>query len=298
MKYRLAFTFIVISITFFSPDDATAREIPPIVPVEWLEKNLADPRLVVVDIRKVEQYRAGHIPGAFNLYCNALTPGRHNLRKELPCDEDLRDVLAYAGIKADSLVVFAGDTDWICGVFSMTRVAMTFIYAGIPNVAVLDGGTTKWDAEGKPLSTEIVKRKTGRYEGEFRKDIFIDKIDLASHLDDYIIVDTREPDFYKGDRKLRLVARAGRIKGAVNLPVCSRLIKQDGVYRSVDDLRPLVEKAAGKDLNKRIVLYCDTGMEATGLWFLMTQVFDYTHVRVYDGSCQEWAEDQKMPMEK
>lgn len=43
------------------------RAIPPIVSTDWLEKNLDDPKLAIIDIRIGEKYRAGHIPKAINI---------------------------------------------------------------------------------------------------------------------------------------------------------------------------------------------------------------------------------------
>ena len=299
MKRFIAFILTMTATLLVASAPVNAREIDPIVSVEWLERNLGARNLVVVDIRKVEEYRVGHIPGAYNVFHKVLMPGVQGLRNELPWEDDLREVLTAGGIGPASLVVVVGDGDWVCGRFSMTRVAMTFIYAGIPNVAVLDGGMGKWLSMGKAVSTETAKPGTREYKGQFRKDIFIEKIDLAAGLGTgMIIVDAREPDFYTGLRKLDLVARPGRIKGAVNMPVCSLLFEKGGEYKSLAELKSLIVKTVGKDPGRKIVLYCDTGMEATGLWFLMTQVFGYRDVKVYDGSCQEWAEDRLMPMEQ
>ena len=143
MKHLKAFTIMVVAFALLVPAAVMARGIDPVVSVEWLEKNLTTPNLVVVDIRKVEEYKAGHIPGAINIFYNIVAPGKNNMRNELPADDDLRDILSSNGIGADSLVVVAGINDTPSDRFSMTRAAMTFIYAGVPSVAVLDGGTTK-----------------------------------------------------------------------------------------------------------------------------------------------------------
>jgi len=45
-----------------------ARDIDPIVSTDWLQKNLKNQELVIVDLRKVEEYKAGHIPGAVNVF--------------------------------------------------------------------------------------------------------------------------------------------------------------------------------------------------------------------------------------
>ena len=297
MKQLKMMVFMVVAFALIIPAAVMARGIEPVVSVEWLEKNLATPSLVVVDIRKVEEYQAGHIPGAINIFYNILAPGKGDLKNELPPDDDLRDVLSSNGINTDSLVVVAGINDTPSDRVGMTRVAMTFIYAGVPNVAVLDGGITKWAASGKSLSKDAVKPKAKDYKGKFNKGLFIKKEDLAAKIGKATIVDTREPDFFNGVKKLDFVARAGHIKGAVNLPATSLLFAPDGTYKPMADLRALALKAAGEDLGKEVILYCDTGKFATSWWFLMTEAFGYTNAKVYDGSSQDWAKDANLPME-
>jgi len=297
MKKLKVLALLVVAFALIIPYSVMAREIDPVVSVEWLDKNLSTPKLVVVDIRKVEEYNAGHIPGAVNIFYNILAPGKGDMKNELPADDDLRDVLSSNGVGADSLVVVAGINDTPSDRFSMTRAAMTFIYAGVQNVAVLDGGTTKWAADGKAVSKDAVKPKAKDYKGKFNKGLFVNKDEVAGKVGKAILVDVREPDFYNGVKKLDFVARLGRIKGAVNLPAGSQLFNKDGTYKPMAELKPLAAKAAGEDLSKEIILYCDTGKVATSWWLFMTQAFGYTNVKVYDGSSQDWAGDKNLPME-
>ena len=58
----LAFFFLVL------PEIGFARDISPVVSTDWLDANLANPRLTVLDVRKVEEYREGHIPGAVSAF--------------------------------------------------------------------------------------------------------------------------------------------------------------------------------------------------------------------------------------
>jgi thiosulfate/3-mercaptopyruvate sulfurtransferase len=44
-----------------------ARDIDAIVSADWLEANLSNAKLAIVDVRKVEDYKAAHIPGAISL---------------------------------------------------------------------------------------------------------------------------------------------------------------------------------------------------------------------------------------
>ena len=41
-----------------------ARDIDAIVSADWLAANLSNSKLVVLDVRKIEDYKVGHIPGA------------------------------------------------------------------------------------------------------------------------------------------------------------------------------------------------------------------------------------------
>jgi len=59
MKHLKAFTIMVVAFALLVPAAVMARGIDPVVSVEWLEKNLTTPNLVVVDVRKVEGYKAG-----------------------------------------------------------------------------------------------------------------------------------------------------------------------------------------------------------------------------------------------
>ena len=59
---------MVIVLLLLLPLTVMARDINPIVSTDWLEKNLQNPKVVIEDLRKVEDYKAGHIPGAVNAF--------------------------------------------------------------------------------------------------------------------------------------------------------------------------------------------------------------------------------------
>ena len=42
----------------------SALAAAPVVSTDWLAQNLKAPNQVIIDIRKVDEYKAGHIPGA------------------------------------------------------------------------------------------------------------------------------------------------------------------------------------------------------------------------------------------
>ncbi len=81
------------------------RGIDPIVSTDWLEKNLNNPNLVIVDLRKVEEYKTGHVPGAVNVFYGSWAIKKGELLNELPSIDDLAEVIGGAGIGTNSLVV-------------------------------------------------------------------------------------------------------------------------------------------------------------------------------------------------
>jgi thiosulfate/3-mercaptopyruvate sulfurtransferase len=288
---------MAVAFALMIPAAVMARGIEPVVSTEWLDKNLSDPKLVIVDIRKVEEYQAGHVPGAVNVFYNIWAPGKDDLQNELPASDDLKDTLSANGIAADSKVVVVGKTDTPPDKVNVTRVALTLIYAGVGDVAVLDGGFNKWTAEAKKVSTDAAKPKEKDYKGKFNKGLFISKEDMAAKIGKAIILDTREPAFYSGEKKLDFVAKTGRVKGAVNLPTMSLLFNADNTYKSMAELQAAAVKAAGEDKAKEIIVYCDSGRVGSAWWFFLREAFGYTDVKLYDGSFQDWAKDANLPVE-
>jgi thiosulfate/3-mercaptopyruvate sulfurtransferase len=297
MRHLKLFIFMAVAFALMVPAAVMARGIDPVVSTEWLDKNLADQKLVIVDIRKVEEYQAGHVPGAINIFYNIWAPGKDDMQNELPADDDLKDTLSANGIAADSRVVVVGKTDTPPDKVNVTRVALTLIYAGVNDVAVLDGGFNKWTAEAKKVSTDAVKPKEKAYKGKFNKGLFIKKEDVAAKIGKAVILDTREPAFYGGEKKLDFVAKPGHVKGAVNLPTMSLIFNADNTYKPVADLQAAAIKAAGEDKAKEIIVYCDSGRVASAWWYLLREVLGYTDIKIYDGSFQDWAKDANLPVE-
>jgi thiosulfate/3-mercaptopyruvate sulfurtransferase len=287
---------VLIVIALLLPLMAMARGIDPIVSTDWLQKNLKNAKIVIVDVRKVEDYKAGHIPGAVNVFYGSWAIKKGDLLNELPPIDDLADVIGGAGISKDSLVVVVGKTEKVPDQFDMTRVAWTLKYLGVPNVAILNGGQDQWVKENKPLSQDMVKAKAKTFKAAINKDLFVDKAFVLDKIGKTTIIDTRGPAFYEGKEKLPFVPKLGRIKGAVNLPV-GQLYTPEGLYKAKAELATLAEKAAGTDLNKEIIVYCDTGKTATAWAFIITDMLGYKDVKVYDGSSMEWLADPNAPME-
>lgn len=296
LKMVVLAVMLLVPFALAAPIQAAERSIDPIVSADWLEKNLNNADLVVIDLRKVEDYKVGHIPGAVNVFYGSWAIKKGELLNELPAMDDLADIISNAGIGANSLVVLVDKTEKIPDQFGMTRVAWTLKYAGVKNVAILNGGQDQWVKDKRALSQDMVKSKTKPFKAEWNKNLFVDKATLMAKLGKAAIVDTRAPGFYEGKEKLAFVPKPGRIKGAVNLPV-GQLYTAEGLYKDKATLASLAAKATGSDLGKEYILYCDTGKTCTSWAFVMTELLGYKDVKVYDGSSMEWLADPGAPTE-
>ena len=284
---------VVITFLLLLPCLSFARVTEPVVSTDWLEQNLS--KVTVVDVRKVEEYKAGHIPNAVNVFYGTWAIKRGDLLNELPADDDLRDIISSAGIQPDTHVVVVSKTDAPTDRIDATRVAWTLKYAGLENVSVLSGGYNKWVSDKKPVSTEAVKPRSKPYKGKFNKEYMIKKSDIMNRLGKAVIVDVREPDFFAGKKKLDFVARSGHIKDAVNMPT-SLVYEKDATYKPKEALAAIATPVVGADLSKEIIVYCDTGKFCSAWWFMLHEALRYKDVKVYDGSAQEWTKDPAAPL--
>ncbi|MBE0569113.1 MAG: sulfurtransferase [Deltaproteobacteria bacterium] len=295
--WKRSLPVLVLALVLVLPAVSSALELPKIVSTEWLEKNSGDPALRIVDIRKAEEYKAGHVPNAINQFYGAWAVTREKLMNQLPEEDELLALLEGTGIGKDTPVVVVGKVDTVADQVNQTRIAYTLRYAGVAQVGVLDGGFNKWVADKKAVSTEPGKTAAAQGKALFNKGILATKGDVLSKIGKATIVDTRTPDFFFGASKLPFVARAGHIPHAVSLP-SAWIFTKEGAFRPKDELASMAEGVVGKDKAGEIILYCDTGRLASGWWFVLSEVFGYQNVRMYDGSSEEWAADANAPMVK
>ena len=291
-KTKLKVMVGLLAALLLLPSAAFAGE--PFVTTEWLQANLS--KVTVLDVRKVEEYNDGHIPGSINVFYGVWGIKKGVLLNELPSDDDLKDILSSAGIEPTTQVVVVSKGETMPLRTDATRVAWTLRYAGVENAAVLSGGIEKWIADKKPLSKDAVKPKAKPYRGKFNKQFLANKAYVMGALGKAVLGDVRAPEFFKGEKKLEFVPATGRIKGAVNLPP-GALFNADNTYKSKAEIEAIAKPIVGTDLNKEIILYCDTGKVCTTWWLALNDLLGYKNVKVYDGSSMEWLADPAAPKE-
>ncbi|MEM3579840.1 MAG: rhodanese-like domain-containing protein [Candidatus Bathyarchaeia archaeon] len=328
MKKNLALTLnVILILTMASPfllsakvaRCSPAREIPAIVSTDWLYNNLNTglEGLVVLDVRSPDLYNVGHIPGAINFpdYLWYVNPpfGDNFPWMEMPPQDYLFELIGNASITSNSKVVIVGSTSGplsplplaLYSTGGITRVAMTLLYAGIENVAILDGGYEKWVDDGYPTETAPHVPTPITYSGTLKSGMIVSKEYVASKIGSAIIVDSRDLEVYLGFIQEPWTARVGHIPTARSFPTpwvwSINLNETSGeaiyiTYKDADFLEALAGYIVGTNKSEEVIVYCGVGGYASTMYFVLSEVLNYTNVKVYDGSAQEWTSDMSLPV--
>lgn len=296
MKRHMIWFFVIAFIITESVATCMDDTIGPVVSTEWLQKNLDNPSVFVLDIRKVEDYKEGHIPGALSLTYAAWRTRENTLGCQLPHKDELTDTICSSGIHADTHVVIVGNTDTEQQLMNATRVAWTLKYAGVKHPSILDGGFKKWIGSKYPVSKDRVKRPKSNYKCKFNENIVTTKRYIKSHLKEAAIVDVRSERLYKGEISDPTLKRKGHIPGAINLPYFL-MFKKDGTFEDTKKLKFLASRAVGDAKDNEIIVLCCNGQFASSWWFALSEMLGYRDVKIYDGSMEEWCGDKDMPLE-
>ncbi len=283
-----AFSLVILTSVF-------ARDISPIVSTDWLAKNLKEPRLIIMDIRKVEEYREGHIPYSINVPYVTWAETHERLNTEIPSAADLFEAMGSAGIRNHSLIVVVCRMDVCQTQVEAARVFCTLEYGGLENVGILDGGYEQWVREKRPITTKVVKPGKTVYKGKLNKSLIADKDYVSSRLGKAVFVDVRERELFLGTTRQSFVKKYGHIPGAINLPVTEAFTKR-GTFKSKEELESIAAKTVGTDKSNDIVTYCDAGKCCPTWAFILREVLGYKNVRIYDGSFEEWSREINMPV--
>lgn len=291
-----ALALLLTAVTAALPAKAEAIPAAPLVTTEWLEKNIENPDLRLVEV-SVEPglFERGHIPGAQNVVWH--TDLVDTVRRDIAPREQFQELVRKLGVDKDKTVVLYGDNNnWFAA-----WGAWVFNTYGI-DVKLLDGGRKKWEAEKRPLSTRATAITASNIEvpdaNTGLRARLSDVLDVVEGELDAVLVDIRSPDEYSGKLfsapgSAELAVRAGHVPGAINV-TWSKAVAEDGTFKSADELKKLYGDA-GIDGTKPIIVYCRIGERSSHTWFLLTKILGYD-VRNYDGSWTEYGNTVGVPV--
>ncbi|MBM1816404.1 3-mercaptopyruvate sulfurtransferase [Pseudosulfitobacter pseudonitzschiae] len=272
-----------------------------LVSTEWLAKHIKDPDLRILDASwylpdakrdPKAEYDAAHIPGARFFDIDDISDARSDLPHMAPPVEKFMSRMRAMGVgDGHQVVVYDG-----AGIMSAPRVWWLFRLMGHENVAVLDGGLPKWQAEGRAVEDlpPVVKDRhlTVRFQNHLVRDVT--QVSQASKLGDAQIVDARSAARFRGDApEPREGLRAGHIPGSRNVPF-NALLNDDNTLKSPADSRAVFE-AAGIDLSRPMITTCGSGITASVLALALERI-GVDAWSLYDGSWAEWGMFPTVPV--
>lgn len=264
-----------------------------LVSTDWLALHLKDPDLRILDASWYlpdmgrdgrAEYDAAHIPGARYFDIDDISDHRSELPHMAPPVEKFMSRLRAMGVgDGHQVVVYDG-----AGLFSAARVWWLFRLMGKTDIAVLDGGFAKWQAEGRPVEDmpPVIRDRhmTVQRQAHLVKDVT--QVASASKLGDYTIVDARGASRFAGEEpEPRPGLRAGHIPNSRNLPY-KNVLNPDGTMKEDDALRAAFADA-GVDLTKPVITSCGSGVTAAILSLALERLGHRNHA-LYDGSWAEW----------
>lgn len=265
-----------------------------LVDAEYLLSNRENDNLVVIDAR------GGMLEEGALMYDKATVVdwtdisllgefGGEELGKLLS-KENYQQIFSKLGIKEDSEVLVYGFTMPDQGFGDEGRILYTFNYAGFDNVKIIDGGFKQVELLGfnkkyNPSEDRIDVSDIVRVEGENNSNaIFTDELLTLVGNENVQIIDTRLEVEYNG-RVIYGENKAGHIPTAISIPFNS-LVDKDGFIKSREELEKYF-KDKGLDKNKLQITYCTTGVRASYVAVILTEL-GYK-VRNYEPSFARYA---------
>lgn len=220
----------------------------------------------VVDVRKSDDYKQGHISTAVSL------PLARVLENDTP--EKIIAILEEIGVSDRTPVVVYDDT---FGALA-ARVAWTFQYVGHDNTALLEMTFKQWRELG--LETEKAMRTfpKAKHSLNVNKSIYADAsyVEAVKSQPGKLLVDSRE----------RLNFLTEHIPGAKNIPYT--MVGSNGIIlRRAAELKRFIENR-GITGDFEIITYCGSVGTLSGLTYYALKLAGFKNVKLYPKSFKEW----------
>lgn len=282
------------------------KNIPTLVEPDWLEENLDDPDLRVVDcsvdltydIETGEaecsplrsKWEKSHIPGSIfvDLMVDLSETEDPDYAFQLPDPADFAAEMESVGIGNDTRVVAYDNAsnEWAARFWWMLRVF------GHDHVGVLNGGWKRWTNEDRPTSSADPTIPDVTFTPEYKPDFVADKEEVLSYIsdenaDEAHVVCALPPDEYG------LI----HIPNTKNIPAIgeSALVNaKTNTYLSKNEIRSWFNEI-GITESDRLVTYCGGGIASTSA-ALAAYASGIENVAVYNGALEEWRSDSELPL--
>lgn len=271
-----------------------------LVQAETLASALGEADLVILDCRfsladpdaGERAWRASHIPGARYAHVDRDLSDhgkRGQGRHPWPEADAFTTRLAAWGITPSHRVVAYDDGD---GAFA-ARLWWLLRTLGHRDVAVLDGGWTRWTALGLPVDDRVPAAKPAAYAATFDTQRLLDADAVQRHLAaGGLLVDARAAERFRGEVE-PIDPVAGHVPGAVNRPYASNLA--DGRFKPAARLHAEFDALLDGRAADEMVTMCGSGITACHHLLAMAHAGS-PGAKLFTGSWSGWIGDRSRPV--
>ncbi|HEY3487753.1 MAG TPA: sulfurtransferase [Gammaproteobacteria bacterium] len=269
-------------------DDA---ELAPIVDSLWLQTQLGQPGLKLIDVRHRDSYRQEHIPGAAHFDIEQINIKRPPVTGLLPEPAAFNDMMSAIGLSKSDLVIVYDDA----GGPAAARLAWTLKAFGHGASAMLDAGFNGWLATGAKTDTLVPTVGAIAYRAQIDSSRIADRnyIRQSLHKPETVLLDTRSLAEYEGtDRR---AARGGHIPGAVHFDWNWSKDAGDNHFKPAVELLSKLE-ASGVMRDREIICYCQSHQRSSVICLLL-EALGYPNVKGYPGAWSDWGNAADTPIE-
>lgn len=244
------------------------------VNADTLRSEIRDKSVKVLDIRKEDDYKQNHIPGAINFPLSIL------LADDSP-DKVLQHAQSF-GIDDETPVVVYDDT---FGALA-SRVAWTLQYIGHEDVSLLDITYGSWKRLGLETSQESPSTSKKTHSLKLQPQILA----TAEYL-----MPAKEKGAVLMDNRERLNFLENHIPGAINIPY-RMLASSENILRPKDELKRMMQNRSVSS-DSEVITYCGSVGTLSGLGYYALKSIGIPNVKLYVRSFKEWKSLER-PIEK
>jgi thiosulfate/3-mercaptopyruvate sulfurtransferase len=262
-----------------------------LVDTAWVAAHAADAGVRIVDMRQ-SGYDAGHVPGAVYLSPVAIRDAK-NPPTFLPSPRAFADLMSRLGI-VDTTRVVAYDERG--GIYA-ARLWWILNYFGHSNVALMNGGWVKWEADKRPATTDAPRPVQGTFTPKPNPRWVATAADVVAAIDkpSVRIVDARTTAEIEG-KDLRNIRRGGFVPSSVPVYWEDLLDPETKTFKPAEELQKIYADR-GILPTQEVIAYCQVGMRASVDLFAL-HLIGYDKLRNYYGAWEEWGNRDDLPIKK
>ena len=256
-----------------------------LVKVKWLEKNLKNADVVILDASLTPMYMAQHIPGAISN--DLMTYGV----QETPVAEMEKHFQSW-GISSGKKIVMYDQGASIMA----TRLFFDLYYHGfaVKDLLILDGGLSKWLEAGLPVTKDPTSApKKGNFRiAKLKEDARVKLPEFLTSSGDpanNVLVEALGANWHFGE--VHPFNRAGHIPNGILLP-STDFYNPDKTFKSAEEIKKMLTYSGVKP-EQQVYTYCGGGVAASVPYFAIKFLLNYPKVKLYKESEMGWLQDER-----